>query len=343
AELMDRRDGGSHAPDAWMRLTIDERSVDVAICARRRITDQVIARAHELAGHWFVALVVVPHIRPEIQQRLKLLGINFADLTGTISLQAPGVRLDVRGTLPVPDTARSSVKQQINPFSKKASAVLRVLCEEFPRGLSLTSLAEKTALSRGWISSVVRELIERDYAADEGCGVMLSNPVDMLRDWITEYRWSRNVARHYVLPFEGAELLQQLRQTLDHQQIRWALTLVSGAHLRVEGLSQNSTHHVYIEASESALKNALDAMFAQPVLEGGNLILFAPPYYGPSVFIGTQEARGVKVVSDVQLLLDLARYPLRGPELAQSLIRSHLVRQFELTESEAHRLSERIA
>lgn len=332
-----------HSPDLWMRLTVDNQSVEIAVCVRSRVTDQVIARAGELAKRSITTLIVVPHIRPEIQRKLKARNINFADLTGTISLRAPGIRLDVRGNLRVPENARSVVKQSINPFSKKASSVLRVLCENFPNAMSLPALAEQTGLSRAWVFSVVRELITRAYASNGEEGVILNHPVTMLRDWITEYRWSRNSARHYIVPFEGTEFIQHLREAFNQRELRWALTLIAGAELRVDGLSQNNSYHVYAEANDASLTQALEAMYAQPVREGGNLILFSPPYYGSSVFIGAHDSKGVKVVADLQLLLDLARYPLRGAELAETLVKSKIARQLELSASETRTLIEQFS
>ena len=45
--------------------------------------------------------------------------------------------------------------------------------------------------------------------------------------------------------------------------------------------------------------------------EGANLI-FLLPYYTHSVFYGKQKIRSVWVVSDLQLYLDLHKYPIRG-------------------------------
>jgi hypothetical protein len=337
-EFMPEKSSGMHSADLLMQLAVDDRSINVAVCARSRIADQVIDLANEQSQHSTIALIVLPHIRAELQQRLKSLGINFADLTGTIWLQAPGIRIDVQGNLPVPDSARVSTKQQINPFSKKASAAVRALCENFPKAVSLPFLAEQTGLSRGWIFGVVRELVARGYATNDGDGALLSNPVAMLRDWISDYKWSRNTPRHFVVPFDGSEFLQQVRRAFEKQDNRWALTLTAAAQIRVDGLSQNNSFHVYAEANDNTLSAALEALYAQPVRDGGNLILYAPPYYGSSVFIGAHKSEGANVVSDVQLLLDLAHYPVRGPELAELLVRSQIARQFDLSSSESQLL-----
>lgn|GEM_PF-2892354 len=87
----------------------------------------------------------------------------------------------------------------------------------------------------------------------------------------------------------------------------------------------------------------LAAMYAEPVADGGNLVVFSPPYYGSAVFIGTNEHDGMHITSDVQLRLDLARYRVRGPEVAEMLVRLRLAKQFDLSGADIRRLIETFA
>ena len=52
--------------------------------------------------------------------------------------------------------------------------------------------------------------------------------------------------------------------------------------------------------------------------QGSNLV-FMLPYYKYSVFYDCQEIESVPVVSDIQLYLDLYKYPVRGREQAEYL------------------------
>jgi hypothetical protein len=54
------------------------------------------------------------------------------------------------------------------------------------------------------------------------------------------------------------------------------------------------------------------------VEQGANVILVSP-YYRHSVFYDMQKINKLKVVSDIQLYLDLSHYPLRGLEQAEHL------------------------
>ncbi len=60
----------------------------------------------------------------------------------------------------------------------------------------------------------------------------------------------------------------------------------------------------------------------------GNLVLMEP-YYCYSVFFGKQKIKGLHVVSNVQLYLDLMKYPLRGEEQAEHLYNKKLKPLFE--------------
>ena len=51
--------------------------------------------------------------------------------------------------------------------------------------------------------------------------------------------------------------------------------------------------------------------------QGANLVLMAP-YYKHSVY-DSREMEGLRVVSDIQLYLDLYKYPVRGREQAEHL------------------------
>ena len=61
--------------------------------------------------------------------------------------------------------------------------------------------------------------------------------------------------------------------------------------------------------------------------QGANLVLMRP-YYKHSVFYDSQEVEGLRVVSDIQLYLDLYGYPVRGREQAEHLYDKRLKKLF---------------
>jgi hypothetical protein len=80
--------------------------------------------------------------------------------------------------------------------------------------------------------------------------------------------------------------------------------------------------HVYIPSLDniSLLAKKLKLREAE---EGGNFV-FLLPHYKHSVFYDKKKVRGLWVVSDLQLYLDLYNYPIRGLEQAEHLYEKRL-------------------
>jgi hypothetical protein len=68
--------------------------------------------------------------------------------------------------------------------------------------------------------------------------------------------------------------------------------------------------------------NAIDFLKGELELkaadQGANLVVMLP-FYKHSVFYDCREVEGLRVVSDIQLYLDLYGYPVRGREQAEHL------------------------
>jgi hypothetical protein len=56
----------------------------------------------------------------------------------------------------------------------------------------------------------------------------------------------------------------------------------------------------------------------RPTTSGANIRIFEP--YDEGDFMDFREIRGVKVVSDIQLYVDLFTYPARGQEQAEKIL-----------------------
>jgi hypothetical protein len=64
------------------------------------------------------------------------------------------------------------------------------------------------------------------------------------------------------------------------------------------------------------------------------------PYYGDALWYGAVHHEVVDSVSDVQLLLDVVHYPVRGAEAADVLLRKHLAPRLGLKRDQVKRLRE---
>jgi hypothetical protein len=80
--------------------------------------------------------------------------------------------------------------------------------------------------------------------------------------------------------------------------------------------------HVYVDVPPAHAPHGLMEVAARadwPPGDSGRLVLLAP-YYTTSVWEGVRPIGQLPVVSDLQLVLDLWHYPVRGREHAKRLI-----------------------
>ena len=80
--------------------------------------------------------------------------------------------------------------------------------------------------------------------------------------------------------------------------------------------------HIYAKGARE-IELLEKGMNLKPVEQGGNLVIMRP-YYRNSVFYGSQLVDGLRIVSDIQLYLDLYGYPLRGLEQAEHLLEKRI-------------------
>ncbi len=92
----------------------------------------------------------------------------------------------------------------------------------------------------------------------------------------------------------------------------YALTGLAGA-LLVAPFVRPTNVHMYVNSEEDAGKLA-KALALMPVEGSGNVKFAIAKSSG--VFYGARNINGVKVVSDVQLYVDLLNYPARGEDAA---------------------------
>jgi hypothetical protein len=283
------------------------------------------AKRRNRRARLLAAPVLSVRVRAELRERM----INHADLSGNVFIREPGwyVWLDADRE---PPPRRQWEARPLNPFSKKASLVLRALLEEPARAWGIREIAAETRLSIGHASDVARELVRRGYARDEEGRILLGNGIAALRDWLGAYHWSKNRLSSFVVPFEHQELSLELRSAMDAAGVRFALTMLAGAD-RIAPHVQHAQMHLYVPDEQAA--HARDvvqrALYGERVHTGGNLHVMTP-YYGDAVFQGAREVDGMPVVSSVQLFLDLAGFPLRGAEAARMLALGPLRQQLGL-------------
>jgi DNA-binding Lrp family transcriptional regulator len=192
------------------------------------------------------------------------------------------------------------------------------------------SIAEQTGLSPGYVSKVVQELEQRGYVARREEGLALRNGQELLQDWVRAYRKHWVERRGYFLPVPR---VQAVMDAIGEASIidEYALALQAGASM-VAPYADFDVVDVYVHNIDAAVGLA-SQLGAREVERGANLRI-SVPYYRVSAFFDRQEAAGLRVVSDLQLYLDLYDYPLRGREQAEQILERRLGPKLEAAERE---------
>ena len=257
-----------------------------------------------------VGVLVAPFLSDRSQDICQQLGIGCIDLAGNMRLAFDQVFIERSGR-PSPAPLR---RLQRSLFSPRTTRVLRVLLENPSRRWYVRDLAREAGVSLGQVSNVKRLLTEQDLVSQEGrLSFWLAKPEALLRDWAQAYRPELNQARLFYAMLSVREVEERLAEECERRGIRYGLALFSGAE-RVAPFTSYTRASAFIDGQSDVIAEALDL---KPVSSGANVALLAP--YDQGVFYGLQDIGGMKVVSDIQLYLDLKSSKGRGEEAAEFL------------------------
>jgi hypothetical protein len=238
-------------------------------------------------------------------------GVGYIDLLGNVYLRFGGVLIDrlAQGSF---EAERRGLKQL---FAPKATRVVRALLLDPERPARITDLAVGCSMSPAGVYWVVRLLEDMGFVErDRSKRVVLVKPKELLDAWASSWGMDRNASTGYF-SFERTPeaLVKKVASVSKRRDLPYALTLMAGASL-VAPFVRFQDVWMYVGGDEAAWVEALDL---KPVDGGGNIVLVRP--YDEGVFAGLQVVDGIKVVSDVQLYVDLYNYPARGREQAEFL------------------------
>ena len=113
--------------------------------------------------------------------------------------------------------------------------------------------------------------------------------------------------------------------------MKYALSVQAGASLVAPHAVYREVH-LYVE-NRQGIKYFIKELDLRSAPQGANLVLMLP-YYKHSVFYDFREINGFRVVSDIQLYLDLYSYPVRGREQAAYLFDKRLKKQLSVNDDE---------
>lgn len=264
-------------------------------------------------GEHAVPVLAAPYISPARQALCREEGVNFMDLSGNVFIAYRSFYVERIGF----PNKYPEKRQRRYPFSDKASLILREMLKGPKRQWGIRELAGKIGLDPGYVSRMAKSLSDSGYATRAGGKLKIRSPKEIMDDWVRAYDLKRNVHHQFfLLAPDVKSILRRLRKVDVNQKFEYALSVQAGAGL-VAPHALYKEVHMYVGDDEGIefFKKELDLKAAD---QGANLVLMMP-YYKHSVFYDSQEVKGLKVVSDIQLYLDLYGYPVRGREQAEHL------------------------
>lgn len=250
---------------------------------------------------------------------LKKEGIGYLDLAGNCYLKFNNVYIEK-----VVDKNPLAEKRRLKTIFKPISSrILRVLLTDTKKTWKILELSKVAGVSLGQTSNVCRRLMDDEYLNKNEKGFYsLPEPGKLLDEWQRNYTYAQNkILIYYSFEQNLEKLIGEVIKICEDNNLKYALTLLSGASLIAPFVRGISSLQMYIASSED-LSKWERLLNLRPVESGGNISVFIP--YDEGIFYKTQKINGVNIVGNIQLYLDLYNYPARGREQAEFLRRETL-------------------
>jgi hypothetical protein len=264
-------------------------------------------------------MICAPYISPRVAELCREKHISYLDGVGNCRIAAPGLFVLVSGR----PNHESTNKTAIDPFSRKSSRIVRTLLNHPARGWQVQQLAQQAEVSLGLASRVKKALIDEAYLEERDRLLYLGDPAKLLQAWAIQYR--PHVKRLPLFSLSRSpEAERRLAEWCRANEVSYALTQLAAA-WRYLPMVRYDKSVAYIDkkvASEDHLTALLAHLDARQVDTGPNCTLWLTD--DPAVFSDAKEVEGVKMVSPLQLYLDLKNLPGRGEEIAQDILKKEL-------------------
>jgi hypothetical protein len=294
--------------------------VEVKSPGEPRIIRAAIQQLREYLGRTEDAypMVAARYISDDTARVCRKSSVGYIDLAGNLFLNFDQVYIE-RRNYPNPAIEK---RQARSIFSPKASRIMRVMLSNPGRSWRVQELAREAKVSLGLASRLKERLLDLEYASEKENGLTLGRPGELLEQWASNYSFRKNRMYDYFSLDEIKELERNLSQYCERRGIPYALTLFSGAAL-VAPYMRYTRGFAYVG---NDIPEVVDSLGLKQVSSGPNFSILEP--YDEGVFYGSREIDSMRVVSDVQLYLDLVGFKGRGQESAEFLFEQRIKPQW---------------
>jgi hypothetical protein len=259
-------------------------------------------------------IIVAPYLSDTSRQICKEAGIGCIDFAGNAFISFENIFINKTG-LPNPFISKRISK---SVFSPKSSRILRVLLSEPSKRWFVEGISKEAGVSLGLTSRVKQALLAEEWIKEENKKFYLVKPEEVLSQWANEYSYTKNQSFSCYSSLSEEQLKNSIRNECNKRKWQYGLTLFSGAK-RAAPFVRSFRFFVYFDGKIDKIERVLQL---KKVETGPNVTIFSP--YDKGVFYGIQNIDGIKVVSDIQLYLDLKSYKGRGEEAAQAIFEQRI-------------------
>lgn len=265
-----------------------------------------------------VLLLCAPYISPRVAEMCREQKVSYLDGVGNCWIIAPGLFVHIMGR-----PNRPTVSKAVDPFSKKSSRVVRTLLTHPGKGWQVQQLAQQADVSLGLVSKAKTALVEDAYLEERDRLLFVRDGVKLLQAWSAEYRPHVKRVQLFAIPRPN-EIEKRLAEWCRTNKVTYALTQLAAAWWYSPMVRYDKSVAYFDRKLETGnkLKSLLEHLDAKEVETGANCILWITD--DPAVFTDSKEIDGVKVVSPLQLYLDLMALPGRGKDAAEEVFEREL-------------------
>jgi hypothetical protein len=263
-----------------------------------------------------VPIVVAPALSAGSREVLQRMGIGYWDRGGSLYLDGPSVLFWIDRPVPTTETRRIG-----SVYRGRRAQVLHALLLDPFQEWHIDVLARRAEVAPSTVHQTLTFLEDQLWVEKRGSGPqavrLLREPGKVLDAWALEHSLSRYRPHRYHRWVQRPEdLLDETAAALDGAGVDHALTLESGAQV-VAPFATGESRLTLLAADSPKIDNVMRAQGFGQVEGGENVLILTTRERSPLMF--QQRVQGARIVSDIQLYLDLFASPRRGKEQAQHL------------------------
>lgn len=259
----------------------------------------------------FYPIIIVPKIGEQGKRICEKHNVGYMDFSGNLKIAIGSIYIDKTGREQLKEDATS--KHSI--FSPKSERITKILLYQPHKKWIQKEISEKSGLSKGMVSRIVKRMVEAGYLVEQDKRLSLSDFEDLLNAWVEASRQRKEKRKSYYIWAQNPQkLMQILHSELTRRGVRYAFAKEAGASM-VAPFSTFDIVSLYIESLDKFPAESLSASEAD---KGFNVVLIEPR--DEFIFKIAQKIGGTNVSDNLQLYIDLKKEALRGAKQAEHIL-----------------------